>query len=660
MVTKNLKFILVALLLINQIILASAQSDTFIESDVILIEGEFVDLGDGYFLNVVSIDTFYENVRFSITRDGKVLQDFIYERGSTFYFEDENLIVSFDIDDTFSEDFINYVEISDVYYAGPTATGSILVLTNPPGADVYVDGFYEGTTGSVWMWIYDVQEGYHDIEFKKEGYHTVVDSVYVYADGSTSYHAQLEKIEFEPPIYENTGSIAILTTPSDVDVYLNGFYMGTTGTDQFWIYDVQQGYHNIELEKKGYYTVVDSVFVSPDETTYYSTNLEPIPIYDDGFDDGGQVDTIDALIGLLYLVFIVFVPILLVILLIKKRKSKKTGEGAGWKQIRPGPTFEEKPKKVTPPAKEKKVIPPPIKEKKAVMTPAKGKEPVKISTDLEYMGPVIRYKVDIKNQSAEPVSDIRTELTFPDKFILKEKQKTIPMLEPEKSKAVEFDMRPTGECRDCMVSGTVNYYDHRSKERVQKQLESIAANVACPSLIAEPIDEDFWRQKVSDMIIAEEYSKDLEIPVENLFDIVTRVLKDMNLYMIEPEITSTPQLYTGVARFYAVDGEGLQYAAYIEVVGKRRSRLMLKAWAEDAVSLTGFYHCMLAEIEKRTDIRIFVEEGVTQYTTISSTTIKDSLVQRSTIGGEERRCPKCGRVAKKGEKFCMECGERLE
>ncbi|NOQ48149.1 MAG: hypothetical protein GQ576_03270 [Methanococcoides sp.] len=39
---------------------------------------------------------------------------------------------------------------------------------------------------------------------------------------------------------------------------------------------------------------------------------------------------------------------------------------------------------------------------------------------------------------------------------------------------------------------------------------------------------------VSTLISAEEDSKYLEIPAENLFDIATRVLKDMNMYMIEP------------------------------------------------------------------------------------------------------------------------------
>ena len=186
-------------------------------------------------------------------------------------------------------------------------------------------------------------------------------------------------------------------------------------------------------------------------------------------------------------------------------------------------------------------------------------------------------------------------------------------------------------------------------------------SIVCPVLRVRQIDEPSWRSVVNTLISAEEDSKDLEIPAENLFDIATRVLKDMNMYMIEPEITSTPRLFTGVARFYAECVRGLKYASYVEVVGKSRSRLILRAWAEKEDALTGFYHKMLEEIEKRTDIKLFVDEGSAQYN-ISTTNITDSLIQRSTIGSESevRKCPGCGKEVKDNAKFCEECGGRLD
>lgn len=161
------------------------------------------------------------------------------------------------------------------------------------------------------------------------------------------------------------------------------------------------------------------------------------------------------------------------------------------------------------------------------------------------------------------------------------------------------------------------------------------------------------------MLVAEEESLDLDIPAENLFDISTRVLRDLNLYMLDPETTSTPQLFTGVARFFAEGVAGMEYAAYVEVVGKRKSRLILKAWAQKEEALTGFYHKMLEEIEKRTDVNLFVDTSTTQYNITSTTNIQDSVIQRSTIGGGKNKCPKCGREVEEGEKFCMQCGEKL-
>ncbi|TFH46121.1 MAG: zinc ribbon domain-containing protein [ANME-2 cluster archaeon] len=214
-----------------------------------------------------------------------------------------------------------------------------------------------------------------------------------------------------------------------------------------------------------------------------------------------------------------------------------------------------------------------------------------------------------------------------------------------------------------MISGSIEYYDYGTKKRCYMEIDSKLVSIVCTVLTRKEIDEDKWRQTINELIKAEEDSKDLDIPTENLFDMVTRVLKDMNLYMIKPEITNTPQLFTGVARFYAEGAAGLRYAAYVKVVGKRKSRLILKAWAEKEESLTGFYHKMLEEIEKRTDIKIFVDEGVYQYN-ISTTTIQDSVVQRSKINGiggaKKGSCHKCGHDVEGDEKYCMECGEKLE
>ncbi|MBP1909069.1 zinc ribbon domain-containing protein [Methanolobus bombayensis] len=286
-------------------------------------------------------------------------------------------------------------------------------------------------------------------------------------------------------------------------------------------------------------------------------------------------------------------------------------------------------------------------------------KPVVIKSAIQYKGANILYKIKVENTSDEPMGDITISLFVPDVFRIKDSQKNISMLQPGEGKAVTFSIRPTGECGDCIFAGNIRYYDYNRKKHVQMDLSNKMVNIVCPVLKVKEIDENAWRMSVSSMMIAEEDTKDLEIPAENLFDISTRILKDMNMYMITPEITSTQQLFTGVARFYAEGVAGMKYAAYIEVVGKRKSRLIVKAWAEKEEGLTGFYHKILEEIEKRTDIKLFVDDSVTQYN-ISNTTIQDSVIQRSNIGNGKRKCPQCGRETGNNEKFCVNCGQKLE
>jgi hypothetical protein len=243
--------------------------------------------------------------------------------------------------------------------------------------------------------------------------------------------------------------------------------------------------------------------------------------------------------------------------------------------------------------------------------------------------------------------------------MLTQKEKSIPMLEPDESKTVTFDIRPTGECGDCIVSGRMNYYDYGTKKRQDVDIKKKMISIVCPVLKRKEIDEDGWRNATEELIKAEENTKDLDIPAENLFNIATRVLKDMSMYMIPPEITSTPQLFTGVGMFYAEGAAGLRYAAYIEVVGGRKSRMILKAWAEKEEALTGFYHRILDEIEKRLDIKVFIDEGIIQHH-VHKTEIKDNIIQRSNINlGSRAQCPKCGREVEGDEKFCLGCGAKL-
>ncbi|MBE0521810.1 MAG: hypothetical protein IBX39_06020 [Candidatus Methanoperedenaceae archaeon] len=270
-------------------------------------------------------------------------------------------------------------------------------------------------------------------------------------------------------------------------------------------------------------------------------------------------------------------------------------------------------------------------------------ESVQIKTAFGYKGAAIIYKLKIENNTSDPISDIKVYPYVPDVFLLKEKDKSISLIEPNSSQTVTFEIRPTGECGDCNVSGRVNYYDMASRKRQDIELEPKSLSIVCPMLRGKEINEDEWHDAVGNLVKTEESTREIDMPAESLFTMVSRIVKDMHMYMQKPEITDKQQLFNGVARFYAEGVKGLKYAAQVEVMGgAKKSKLILKVWAEKEDALTGFYHGVLDEIEKRVNVKEYIQDSIVQQYNIHygdkiGTQVKDSVVQRSNFGTDEKR-----------------------
>ncbi len=513
--------------------------------------------------------------------------------------------------DIFKKATVSSGETATISASLNTLTGSIYANSEPKGAKIYLDENYKGQTPQT---ILNVPIGEHTLKFSKNGYEEISRTITVASDQTTTFSESLTG---------ETGSISVSSNPSGAKVYVDGSYKGLTPKT---ISDVPVGKHVIVLSKSGYETASSEITVSSGQTKSLSGYLPLNPI---------------LIIGGVSLLLLAIIGVVTV------RKKKKNSALSGNK-------ISSTPINTQPSVKQ-------VQPVSIVNTTEnlKDKGTIEIKSAFQYQGATINYKVKIINHTPEPISDIKIQLFVPDVFMLTQKEKSIPMLEPDESKTVTFDIRPTGECGDCAVSGRMNYYDYGTKKRQDIDIKKKMISIVCPVLKRKEIDEDGWRNATEELIKAEENTKDLDIPAENLFNIATRVLKDMSMYMIPPEITSTPQLFTGVGMFYADGAAGLRYAAYIEVVGGRKSRMILKAWAEKEEALTGFYHRILDEIEKRLDIKIFIDEGIIQYH-VHKTEIKDNIIQRSNIDlGSRAQCPKCGREVEANEKFCLECGAKL-
>jgi hypothetical protein len=288
---------------------------------------------------------------------------------------------------------------------------------------------------------------------------------------------------------------------------------------------------------------------------------------------------------------------------------------------------------------------------------------ISIKTAFGYKGATILFKLKIENNTIDPISDIKVYPYVPNVFLLKEKEKAIALIESKASQTITFEIRPTGECGECNVSGRVNYYDMASRKRQDIELEPKSLSIVCPMLRRKEISEDAWREVVSKLVKAEENTTDIPIGGEGLFGMIYEILKDMNLFALAPNSTKA-QIFRGTAKFFGEGVKGLQYAAQVEVVGgSRKSKLIIKAWAEKEDALTGFYHGILDEIEKRVNVKGYIDDSIVQYNIHYgdkiNTQVKDSFVQRSNIGAGARKCPNCGREIDANEKFCNECGAKL-
>jgi hypothetical protein len=235
---------------------------------------------------------------------------------------------------------------------------------------------------------------------------------------------------------------------------------------------------------------------------------------------------------------------------------------------------------------------------------------LEIQTTYEYKSARILYKVTMENNSPETITEIKVSLLFPNVFMLKEKEQSIPMLEPKESKTVIFDIRPAGECGDFNISGKIEYYDSSTKKHEICDMGTKLVPVICPVLKKKLIDLKQWEKIRDELIKAEETIQELSVPAENLFNITTNVITDNDMFMLKPEVTYTPKLFEGFARFYGEGMTGLRYAVYVEVGGgTHTARLILKVWAEKEEELSGLYHLILREIEKRIDVKIGIDEG---------------------------------------------------
>jgi hypothetical protein len=272
----------------------------------------------------------------------------------------------------------------------------------------------------------------------------------------------------------------------------------------------------------------------------------------------------------------------------------------------------------------------------------KEKNEIEIKTAHNYEKAYVVYKVKIENQSTSPIAKIKVKIyALTDVFIMDKEEEEISLLEPDNAQTVSFRLRPRGECGDVHIKGKVTYYEMNKRQNIEKEIPSRLVTIICPLLKSTPISEDDWERITSTLIMIEETTEEILIGGKALMEMLFDTIREMNFYPLKSKINETETFYRAKMRFYSKGPGELHYALSLEVIGGyNKSKLIIKNYANTEEALTGCYHKILDEIEKRVKIKQYLSEGTIHVHgdyirgDKKDVTIKDSVVMRSNIGND--------------------------
>ena len=151
----------------------------------------------------------------------------------------------------------------------PRSTGTVYAKSSPNGAQVIVDGTYNGVTPMT-LTLYP---GNHNIVLKLSGYNDWSTSVYVTAGSSQTINPGLTSAIF--------GSLSIGSAPAGASVFMDSAYQGITNpSGGLTLNNLPSGSHIIKVTASGYNDWIETVYVKPNANTYVPvvmTRIGPNP-----------------------------------------------------------------------------------------------------------------------------------------------------------------------------------------------------------------------------------------------------------------------------------------------------------------------------------------------------------------------------------------------
>jgi len=137
-------------------------------------------------------------------------------------------------------------------------TGSIMVISTPPRAEIYVDGKLAGTTPTT---VEKVEIGEREVRIKRSGFSEYVRRLVVVADLTTTVEATLEPV----------GTLTVRANVSGASVYVDGVHQGTADLSL----ELRPGTYRVKVAKSGYQDYEESVGLAAGDSRVVSAVLGP-------------------------------------------------------------------------------------------------------------------------------------------------------------------------------------------------------------------------------------------------------------------------------------------------------------------------------------------------------------------------------------------------
>jgi TolB-like protein len=144
--------------------------------------------------------------------------------------------------------------------------GNISIVSEPPGAEVYLDETFIGlTAGEKPLVINNLLEGVYSLKFIRGGYYDW--------EGKISVLSKMER-SVKVSLIAKPGSMNIYSDPAGAEIYVDNNYMGITPMS---LKKVAEGEHEIRLIKENFKEWTQRVFVRSFQPTDVKATLEVSP-----------------------------------------------------------------------------------------------------------------------------------------------------------------------------------------------------------------------------------------------------------------------------------------------------------------------------------------------------------------------------------------------